>query len=85
MAGKHVRAFIVRAIEASISVKKDLVARPDLLRSITDSAELLIQAFQQENKILIFGNGGSAADAQHIAAELVGRFKIDRPPCQPWH
>jgi D-sedoheptulose 7-phosphate isomerase len=80
MADKHLQASVVRAIEDSIAVKKDLVARPELLSTIANSAEVLIQAFQRQNKILIFGNGGSAADAQHIAAELVGRFKIDRAP-----
>jgi D-sedoheptulose 7-phosphate isomerase len=39
----------------------------------------LIDAFQKGNKVLLFGNGGSAADAQHIAAEFVGRFAFDRP------
>ena len=42
--------------------------------------ELIAQAFLRGNKFLIFGNGGSAADAQHIAAEFVNRFRIERPP-----
>jgi D-sedoheptulose 7-phosphate isomerase len=41
--------------------------------------ELLVNAFEQGNKVLLFGNGGSAADSQHIAAEFVGRFAFDRP------
>lgn len=41
-------------------------------------AEIIIKALKSSHKIILFGNGGSAADAQHIAAELVGRFKIDR-------
>lgn len=47
------------------------------------AAELCIKAIQKGNKILIFGNGGSAGDAQHIAAELVGRYKLNRRglPC----
>src|SRR2546429_782503 len=40
---------------------------------------LLIEAFRSGGKLLVFGNGGSAADAQHICGELVGRFNIDRP------
>lgn len=46
--------------------------------SITSAAELIFDAFQRENKILLCGNGGSASDAQHIAAELIGRYKIER-------
>lgn len=46
---------------------------------LSDVAEVLVRAFQAGNKVLLFGNGGSAADAQHIAAELVGRFQHDRP------
>jgi len=42
-------------------------------------SELLVDALQQGNKLFFFGNGGSAADAQHIAAEFVGRFAFDRP------
>ena len=47
---------------------------------IIEIAELLIKAFEQGNKLLIFGNGGSASDAQHIAAEFVGRFEGERKP-----
>ena len=52
------------------------------MSSLTDkieiAAQLCIESLQDGGKILIFGNGGSAADAQHISAELVGRYKIDR-------
>ncbi len=47
-------------------------------RDIAGIAEALIHAYRNKNKVLIFGNGGSAADSQHIAAELVGRFKKER-------
>ena len=54
----------------------------NLLHSLTDmvatSAQLCINCLKNGGKILIFGNGGSAADAQHIAAELAGRYKTDR-------
>jgi D-sedoheptulose 7-phosphate isomerase len=46
---------------------------------LEDAAKLCIEGLKSERKILIFGNGGSAADAQHIAAELVGRYKVERP------
>lgn len=54
----------------------------NLIHNLTDdvasSAQLCINSLKNDGKILVFGNGGSAADAQHIAAELVGRYKIDR-------
>jgi len=50
----------------------------NLSDSIQSIALLAIQTLQSEGKIVLFGNGGSAADAQHIAAELVGRYKMDR-------
>ena len=48
--------------------------------SVARAAELLIASIKAGGKVLIFGNGGSAADAQHIAAELVNRLNYDRPP-----
>jgi D-sedoheptulose 7-phosphate isomerase len=49
-------------------------------KKIEEVAELIVSAFKAGNKVLLFGNGGSAADCQHIAAEFVNRFKINRPP-----
>ncbi len=49
----------------------------DLLNQVVS---LLVKAFKKGNKVLLFGNGGSAADAQHLAAEFVNRFLIERPP-----
>ena len=50
----------------------------DLTDAIANSAQLCIDCLKNGGKILLFGNGGSAADAQHIAAELIGRYKTDR-------
>ncbi|MBU4232480.1 MAG: SIS domain-containing protein, partial [Proteobacteria bacterium] len=47
---------------------------------VVAAARLLAQVFQAGGKVLIFGNGGSAADAQHLAAEFVNRFQVERPP-----
>ncbi len=47
---------------------------------LTAAARMLAAAFQEGNKVLLFGNGGSAADAQHLAAEFVNRFQVERPP-----
>ena len=49
-----------------------------LIDAVASSAQLCIDCLQSGGKILLFGNGGSAADAQHIAAELVGRYKVER-------
>lgn len=66
-------------IEASIATKKSMLSNGELISTVTKVSEILVRALKQGNKALIFGNGGSAADAQHIAAELVGRFAFDRP------
>jgi D-sedoheptulose 7-phosphate isomerase len=51
----------------------------DLLATARKIAEVIIGSLRADNKLLVIGNGGSAADAQHIAAEIVGRYKQDRP------
>ena len=69
---------IVKAFEDSVRTKKSFLKENlDTLLTVID---LIAQAFIRGNKLLLFGNGGSAADAQHIAAEFVNRFRIDRPP-----
>ena len=70
---------VKKLIEASIVVKQELLRSEDVLLAIAKTSEVLIDALQKGNKALLFGNGGSAAEAQHIAAELVGRFAFDRP------
>ena len=63
-------------IEESCTVKRDFSV--ELLETVLHLAERTVSAFQKRNKVLLMGNGGSAADAQHIAAELVGRFRLRR-------
>ena len=63
----------------SISVKEAVLSSPKVLKSINDAALLVINAYKLNAKTLIAGNGGSAADAQHIAGEFVSRFYFDRP------
>ena len=67
------------SIEASIAVKRSLLHNSQILSGLSQLTASLIHAFERGNKVLLFGNGGSATDAQHIAAELVGRFAFDRP------
>jgi D-sedoheptulose 7-phosphate isomerase len=68
-----------QSIEASIAVKQ-LLLNDAMVADVARVSEILVDAFRKGNKPLLFGNGGSAADAQHIAAEFVGRFAFDRPP-----
>lgn len=70
--------LIVRAFEESADVKLSFVKKN--LKTIISVVELIVEAFHEGNKVMLFGNGGSAADAQHIAAEFVNRFMIERPP-----
>jgi D-sedoheptulose 7-phosphate isomerase len=67
-------------VEKSIAVKKQLLTDELLLEQTQSVIEACITCFQNEGKILFCGNGGSAADAQHLAAEFSGRFYIDREP-----
>jgi D-sedoheptulose 7-phosphate isomerase len=69
---------VSRTIQASIAVKELLLRDNKLISMISKVSELLIDAFRSKNKVILFGNGGSAADAQHIAAEFVGRFAFNR-------
>jgi D-sedoheptulose 7-phosphate isomerase len=64
----------------SIAVKSSILEDPALLKKISEITGLLVEAFQRNSKVLFCGNGGSAADAQHLAAEFSGRFYKDRPP-----
>jgi len=66
-------------IAESIAVKQRLVDEEAMLQRIVAVAEKCVDAFRSGNKVLLAGNGGSAADAQHIAAEIVSRFEVDRP------
>jgi D-sedoheptulose 7-phosphate isomerase len=69
---------IIDAFEESIRVKRAFLR--DNLDQLTAAIELIATALERGNKLLVFGNGGSAADAQHIAAEFVNRFLIERRP-----
>jgi D-sedoheptulose 7-phosphate isomerase len=60
----------------SIQVKEDLLH--DHLDKIIEITTIIIDSLKKDGKVLLFGNGGSASDSQHIAAELIGRFKKDR-------
>ncbi|MFC1940601.1 D-sedoheptulose 7-phosphate isomerase [Chloroflexota bacterium] len=67
---------IAKRLEESARVKRDIA--DSKVSEIERIVNLIITAYKSGGKVVLFGNGGSAADAQHIAAELVGRFKLDR-------
>jgi D-sedoheptulose 7-phosphate isomerase len=65
-------------VEESIGLKDRFFGEQG--EKVLAAARLLVEVFQAGGKVLIFGNGGSAADAQHLAAEFVNRFQVERPP-----
>lgn len=69
---------IKNIIQASIDVKKLILADEKLLQTVMDCVNVMVSAFEKGNKVLFCGNGGSASDAQHLAAEFSGRFYTDR-------
>ena len=71
---------IKEIILKSIAVKQAILESPELMEKIQVAANLCIDSFKNDGKVLFCGNGGSAADAQHLAAELSGRFYYDRDP-----
>lgn len=72
--------FIKNKIIQSIEVKQQLLTNKDLLLTVEKVAHKMVETFKNGGKVLLCGNGGSAADAQHISAELSGRFYKDREP-----
>lgn len=71
---------IQQAIEESIKLKQSLLEDARFIEQIQRVIDLMVQAYKENKKVLFCGNGGSAADAQHLAAELSGRFYYDREP-----
>lgn len=69
---------ISKIIRSSISIKEKLSEDVENINKIAQVIDLLVDAFENGNKVLFCGNGGSAADAQHLAAEFSGRFYKDR-------
>ena len=71
--------FIANQVKESYKIKQAIHENKELMRLIQEVAKLTTQAYRNGNKTLIAGNGGSAADAQHIAGEFVSKFYFDRP------
>jgi len=72
--------MIEKSIKHSIDTKQKILKNKTLLKSVQAVADEMVSIFENDGKVLFCGNGGSAADAQHLAAELSGRFYYDRPP-----
>lgn len=70
--------FVRIQVEESMAVKRALLEDASLLQALEQAARAVVLSLRSGGKVLLFGNGGSAADAQHIAAELAGRYKLER-------
>ena len=71
--------YIKDQIKKSYETKQDIYNNEALLNNIEEVSRMCVELYRGDNKTILAGNGGSAADAQHIAAELVGRYGFDRP------
>lgn len=67
-------------IKASIDLKTQLLSNDEILNTVVALTKDIVTCYKNDGKVLWAGNGGSAADSQHLAAELSGRFYYDRPP-----
>ena len=73
------RTAVAQMVRASIEVKQKILSDESLLDAIVAVSQRVEQVLRAGNKVMLAGNGGSAADSQHIAAEFVSRFEFDRP------
>ena len=75
-----IKDIIKSSLEESALVNSEASVDNDLIVALSKASDLLIETFSSKGKILLAGNGGSAADCQHIAAEFMGRLNFDRDP-----
>lgn len=71
--------IVLKSLKDSIKTKEKFLTKKNAAL-VVQAAEAIVEAFKAGGKLLVAGNGGSAADAQHLAAEFVNRFEIERPP-----
>lgn len=69
---------IAAALRESAAVKEEMAKDEELLAAVARAGEMVVESLRSGGKLVLFGNGGSAADAQHIACELVGRYMMER-------
>ncbi len=72
--------LIAQRVASAIALKQAVLSEEDLLAAVAKTADWCVEALRADGTVLWCGNGGSAADAQHLSAELTGRFYYDRPP-----
>ena len=72
--------LIKSRLQESARLKEEILDSIETVKIIAKIAEVIIQAYRKGKKVILFGNGGSAADAQHIAAELIGKYYLERAP-----
>lgn len=77
--GCYVKKYIKEQIKKSFEIKQTIYENENLINKIEEVSKLCVALYRGDKKTILAGNGGSAADAQHIAAELVGRYGFDRP------
>jgi len=75
----NMNKFISETIQQSINVKQKILADRSFVALVARVANAAVKVYRSGHKIMLAGNGGSAADAQHLAGELVNRFRFDRP------
>ncbi len=74
------KQLINQSIQNSVETKNKILNNPEIVSLIEKAAEEMIETFKSGRKVLFCGNGGSAADAQHLASELSGKYYLDRDP-----
>lgn len=77
--GRRLRSA-AEILEETIAVKRRIIDDASLLETISKAGDRIVEGYRSGGRVFLCGNGGSAADAQHFAAELTGRFIFDRPP-----
>jgi len=75
----EIQQIIKKQIQDSVSIKEMILKDEIIIQNVAKAAEMVLDCYKSGNKTLLAGNGGSAADAQHIAGEFVSRFYFDRP------
>ncbi len=70
--------LIINKINQTLRVKQDILKDNEMIKNIDEIVKVIINAYKENKKVVLFGNGGSAADAQHLACELVSKFYLER-------
>ena len=75
----NIETLLTNSLESSKKVINDSLSSRVFIESLKKASELIIETYNKKGKVMLAGNGGSAADSQHVCAEFVGRFNFDRP------